>query len=132
MSKTKLKTFKMHDDEISELKRLAKKHGVSETDIIKLGLEIVRKWNDGECEFALTILLPQIMVTFEDGTKAKLFPHYVMEEGKIACGGLFDDANVPLKYDRFTVSDRIIIKDLIADYNRLCPSNKIVSFKVLN
>lgn len=132
MSKTKLKTFKMQEDEISELKRLAKKHGVSETDIVKLGLEIVRQWNDGECEFALSILLPQIMVTFADGNRAKLFPFYLMEGGKIAWGGLFDDANVPLKYDRFTVNERVIIKDLIADYNRLCPSNKIISFKVLN
>lgn len=132
MSKTKLKTFKMHDDEISELKRLAKKHGVSETDIVKLGLEIVRQWNDGQCEFELIVMLPQIMVTFENGTRAELYPYYLMENGKIAWGGLFDDANVPLKYDRFTVSERVIIKDLIADYNKLCPSNKIISFKVLN
>jgi hypothetical protein len=132
MNNKKLKTFRMHDDEISELKRLAEKHGVSETDIVSLGIEIVRQWSDGECEFALSVMLPQIMVSFNDGTRAKLLPHYLIEAGKITWGGLFDDANVPLKYDSFRVSERAIIKDLIDDYNKLCPSNKIVSFKILN
>lgn len=130
MGNTKLKTFKLYLDEISELKRLAKKHGVSETDIVRLSLEVMRRWSDGELNFALTVMLPEVVVTRASGKRERLMPFYTLENGQITKGGLSLESPVRLNTDKKTKIDaRALVRKLVLLENEKA-KDKIVSYKL--
>lgn len=129
MGNTKLKTFKLYDDEISELKRLSKKHGISETDIIRLSLEVMRRWSDGEIKFELTVMLPEIVVTRESGKRERLVPFYSLDGGEITKGGLSLEWPVKLKFTKSRVDSRELLRELVLRENEKS-KDKIISYKL--
>lgn len=129
MGNTKLKTFKLYDDEISELKRLAKKHGLSETDIVRLSLEVMRRWSDGELKFDLTVMLPEVMVTRASGKRERLMPFYSLEAGEITKGGLSLESEVRLKLKSSKIDSRELVRELVFIENERA-KDKIVSYRV--
>lgn len=129
MGNTKLKTFKLYIDEISELKRLAKKHGLSETDIVRLSLDVMRRWSDGELNFALTVMLPGVVVTRASGKIERLMPFLSLENGNITKGGLYLGSPVRLKTEKTKVDARDLVRELVLLENEKA-EDKIISYKL--
>lgn len=129
---SKLKTFKMEHDEVTQLKSLSRRLGLSEADTLRLALRLLEDWNEEKFDYEMVVRLPKVTLKRNNGKTEECEPFYLVEKGKVTFGGLFETANT--KLDSFAYNKKThkkIIKFLIDIENKIS-IEKIISYKILD